>query len=285
MIEAYNYERKLLKKCGQKRLSRIVDLLGDGAIHPQEGEPPSDVVQYLIFELAKGDVRAIDIEKKIDTAFALRTMHNVAAALQQLHLSHIAHQDVKPSNVLNFDSGHSKLGDLGRAVAYNDKSPHDEKNIAGDVTYAPPELLYESVSGYWTEERRLGCDMYLFGSLGVFFFTGASMTHLLFGKLSEEFRYMNWRGTYDGVLPYLQNAFLEVIRKIKSEIPQEFSKTSEAIKQLCNPDPKLRGHPRNIVSGGNQYSLERYISTFENDAKRAELSLQGKIPISYRDSE
>ena len=283
MTEAYNYERKLLNECRQKRLSRIVNLLGDGAIPAQVGDPAS-VVQYLIFELANGDVRAIDIEKTIDIAFALRAMHNVAAALQQLHFSHIAHQDVKPSNVLIFDSGSFKLGDLGRSVARQDKSPHDELNIAGETIYAPPELLYEAVSRDW-EKRRLGCDMYLFGSLGVFFFTGASMTHLLFAKLSEEFHYKNWRGnSYDEVLPHLQNAFLKVIRGIKSEIPPEFSEISEAIQQLCNPDPERRGHPRSIVSGGNQYSLERYVSIFGNLAKRAELSLQGKIPISYRNS-
>lgn len=282
MTAAYNYEKDLLEKCNQRQLSRIINLLHYGAVPAQVGEPAS-VVEYLILELAKGDVRVINAEKTIDTAFALRTIHNVAAALQQLHLSHIAHQDVKPSNVLTFDSGPSKLGDLGRAVAHHDKSPHDEKIIAGDTTYAPPELLYGFVPGDWTE-RRLGCDMYLLGSLGVFFFTGASMTHLLFAKLSEEFHYKKWRRTYDEVLPYIQNAFLEAIREIKSEIPPEFSKTSEAIQQLCNPDPELRGHPKNIVSGGNQYSLERYISIFGNLAKRAELSLQGRIPISHRNS-
>ena len=283
MTEAYNYEKDLLEKCSQRRLSRIVNLLHDGAI-PAQAEDPASVVQYLIFELAKGDIRAIDTEKTIDIAFALRTIHNVATALQQLHSSHIAHQDVKPSNVLIFDSGPSKLGDLGRAVAHQDKSPHDEVNIAGDVTYAPPELLYEDASKDWAK-RRLGCDMYLLGSLGVFFFTGASMTPLLFTKLSVEFHCKNWIGTYGEVLPYLQSAFLEAIREIKSEIPQEFSKTSEAIQQLCNPDPELRGHPRSIMSDGNQYSLERYVSIFGNLAKRAELSLQGRIPISYRNFE
>ena len=283
MTEAYLYERKLLEKCNQKRLSRIVNLLHYGKTPAQVGEPAS-VVEYLIFELAKSDVRVINAEKTIDIAFALRTMHNVAAALQQLHFSDIAHQDVKPSNVLIFDSGPSKLGDLGRSIAYHDKSPHDEMDIAGDTTYAPPELLYGFVSRGWTE-RRLGCDMYLLGSLGVFFFTGASMTPLLFAKLSEEFHCRKWKRTYDEVLPYLQNAFLEAIREIKSEIPQEFYKISEAIKQLCNPDPKRRGHPKSIISDGNQYSLERYISIFGNLAQKAELSLQGKIPISHRNSE
>ena len=44
------------------------------------------------------------------------TMASTAAALRQLHAAQMAHQDLKPSNVLVFKAeGMSKLGDMGRA--------------------------------------------------------------------------------------------------------------------------------------------------------------------------
>ena len=121
------------------------------------------------------------------------------AALQQLHSVQIAHQDLKPSNVLVFDDQHSKLADLGCASENETICPRDTLDCAGDYTYAPPELLYRQVSSDW-RTRRLGCDMYLFGSMVVFFCTGVSMTHLLLARLAREHFYQNWSGTYKEVL-------------------------------------------------------------------------------------
>ena len=54
---AYNFERALLEKCKSNRLSRIVRVLDFGTLPPKEKDP-SSVVQYLIFELARGDIRS-----------------------------------------------------------------------------------------------------------------------------------------------------------------------------------------------------------------------------------
>lgn len=54
-------------------------------------------VDYLIFELADGDVRShLDAMPAFDAAFLLRTLHHVATGLQQLHRAQIAHQDLNP---------------------------------------------------------------------------------------------------------------------------------------------------------------------------------------------
>lgn len=53
-------------------------------------------------------------------------MHQITAALRQLHGSGIAHQDIKPSNILFFQDDHTKLADLGRASDRHGGSPHDE---------------------------------------------------------------------------------------------------------------------------------------------------------------
>ena len=263
----------MLEKCKSNGLSRIVTVLDSGTLPPKDGDA-SNVVQYLIFELADHDIRSfVDWEQTFETAWALRTMHQAAAALQQLHFVEIAHQDVKPSNVLIFENSHSKLADLGRAFDRHSTSPHDESACAGDLTYAPPELLYGYVPQDW-RVRRLGCDLYLLGSLVVFFCTGVSMTHLLLNRLNDQHHYTKWGGKYSEVLPYLQKSFTQIIRELRKKIHPNFAEEiTEAIRQLCDPNPDLRGHPKNIGSSGNQYSLERYVSIFDRLAKKAEWSL------------
>ena len=113
LIEAYNFERDILKRC--KSLSRVVTAISDGTA--RVGESELDVVQYLVFELADGDLRSFrDVSGQFNTAWSLRSLHHVATALEQLHGQGIAHQDIKPSNILVFDGDSCKLSDLGRCV-------------------------------------------------------------------------------------------------------------------------------------------------------------------------
>ena len=271
---AYNFERDLLEKCRNRHLSRVVQVIDSGKVPPVSGNP-SSVIQYIIFELAKGDLRTVfPTARAFETALSLRALHNAAAALQQLHSIAVAHQDLKPSNVLLFDDGISKVADLGRAIDRNQISPHDTLNIAGDRTYAPPELLYGDIPVDWAA-RRFGCDMYLFGSLVVYFCThGQAMTHLLLQELRNEHHPLHWGGTYREVLPYLEHHFASITKRLRKSVQKTFaSDIVLAISQLCAPDPVNRGHPRSKQGTVEQYSLERYVSLFNRLARRAEYSM------------
>ena len=261
MTAAYNFERALLEKCMSHNLSRIVQVLDSGTL-PAPVNDPSGVVQYLIFELATGDIRTyLNFNQSFNNAWVLRIMHQSTAALRQLHYAQIAHQDLKPSNVLIFDNSFSKLGDLGRAFDLHSTSPHDVHNYAGDRTYAPPELLYGQVHQDW-RIRRIACDLYLLGSLLVFLYTGVSITHLIFKRLDPKHHYTNWGDSYSAVLPYVQAAFAQILRDLRQAIPRGFvDDVVELIKQLCDPDPQKRGHPKNrLNNNSNPYSVERYVS-------------------------
>ena len=281
---AYNFERTVLEKCKARRLSRIVRVLDSGTLPAEEGDP-SSVVQYLILELAKGDIRSsANWSQALELAWALRTMHEAAAALQQLHSIDIAHQDVKPSNIVFFESNHSKLTDLGRASDRHKTSPQDTLECAGDPTYAPPELLYGFVPQDW-RARRLGCDLYLLGSLLVFLCGGVSMTHLLFDRLDKQFHPQTWSGTYQDVMPYLQQVFVQILREFREKVQPDISdQIVELVNQLCNLDPMFRGHPKNTGLSGTQYSLERYVSIFDRLAKQSEWSLMRATRSSQRTS-
>jgi serine/threonine protein kinase len=235
---------------------------------------PATVVQYLIFELASGDVRSqLDAADQFDTAWALRSLHQIANGLKQLHGLGIAHQDLKPSNVLSFPDDGSKIADLGRSACKELTSPYDDHKVAGDRSYAPPELLYGHIDGDWTR-RRIGCDAYLLGSMVVFLFHRVAMTTLILDNMERSHHWRAWDGTFEEVLPYLRDAFGYALRDIGPAFPPYLRDELTCIaRELCEPDPRLRGHPANRTTRQNQYSLERYVSRFNLLASKVELGL------------
>jgi len=270
LVEAYNFERRILEKCRDRRLDRVVLAITDGTVRVN-GEP----VQYLIMELADGDARSqANTLRRFDLAWSLRALHHVATGLLQLHGQDIAHQDVKPSNVLAFDGGRvSKVGDVGRAAYRGHLPPHEPLDIAGDPAYAPPELLYGHIDPDWNR-RRLGCDAYLFGSMVVFFFLGLGTTALLRQELHSGHVWGTWQGTFPDVLPYVRDAFGRVVQTFMAGVEGSVREDlGIVVRELCEPDPALRGHPRNRIGPGNPYSLERYVAKFDLLARRAELGL------------
>lgn len=277
MTAAYNFERRLCEKCNTRKLSRIVRSIDSGKIQVDPSDPNS-TVQFIIFELADSDIRTyLDESNKIDSAWILRTMHQATSALRQLHTVKVAHQDIKPSNLLIFDQNESKLGDLGRAFDEEFRSPFDDLICAGDRTYAPPELIYrDAIYSNNSWHRRLACDMYLIGSLLVFFCTGNSMTHILLNRIDNAHHPKKWKGSYEDLVPYLQYEFNRIVREICANT-HTFQSCSEdistLISQLCHPDYKLRGNPKHIGNFARQFALEYYVSKFNLLARRAEYSL------------
>lgn len=271
LTEAFNFERNVLAKCKDEKLGHVVTAITDGTVRLENAA--NGVVQYLIFELAEGDVRKqASLGDRFEVAWSLRSLHNIAVGLQELHYRGIAHQDLKPSNVLVFNRNTSKVADFGRAAYKGHLPPHESLNIAGDHAYAPVELLYGYTDADWNR-RRLGCDLYLLGSMAVFLFTGVAMTPLIRSKLPEAFTWQNWGGTYEEVLPYLRDAFQLVVEDYRQALPPALQNDlPEIVSQLCEPDPKQRGHPKNRRTV-NSYSLERFVSRFNLLAKRAELKL------------
>ena len=275
MTEAYNFERELLLKCNQRHMDRVVKAITDGLVRI-DGAPAGGVVQYLIFELADHDVRAeLALLPDLELAWVLRVLHHIATGLHQLHSADIAHQDLKPSNVLVFRREKvSKVADLGSASYRGHDGPKDHIPFPGDYSYGPPELLYRHVDPDWNK-RRLGCDAYLLGSMVVFFFTELSATSVLMSEMHADHHWLNWRGSFDEVLPYIRDAFSRVLATFAESISNTTlrSELTQVVEQLCEPHPRYRGHPANIRGLGSQFSLERYVSKFDLLATRAELRM------------
>jgi len=267
----YGFEKCICEACRDFHMSHVIHAITSGSIIPHPSAPYGKV-EYIIFELAAGDVRGhLDTHDLFDTAFMLRVVHNTGVALQQLHEAKIAHQDVKPSNIMIIpNNGGAKVGDLGRAWTQMFAGPHEDFDIPGDTGYAPVELLYNAIS---TDPkcRRFAADLYHFGNLIAFVFARAHINSMLQNHLAREHRPGRWGGSYSEVLPYVKAAFGAVLAELKPLLPLEFAEELLAmIAQLCEPDPMLRGHPMNRIGHQDQYSLQRYISKLDVLAKKAE---------------
>lgn len=262
---AYKYEKELLMRCKNNRLSKVSLIL-------DEGEENIDgftigTVPYLIFEMADGDIRSkINFSKSIDISWKLRSLHNVAVGIRQLHNISIGHQDLKPSNVLIYNQGlSSKIGDLGRSLCKDLVCPHENGgNFPGDFNYAPPEFLYQYIESDWNV-RIKSTDLYLFGSLIVFYFTGTNMTALIGKNMDKQFIWTNWSGNFDEVKGYLINGFYEALKEFESSI--ENKKLAQELTNLvsicCFPLPEKRGYPKNDVRNFSQYDFQRIISKID----------------------
>ena len=154
------------------QIRRVIRVIGQGSI-AIKGFPYE--VHYILLELADNDLREHATKQKtLDSALNMRILHQVALAVEALHFHSIAHQDLKPSNVLMFDGETAKVGDLGHAHDRGIPRPGFSEALAGDPAHAPMEQLYAYKLTEWTT-RRLAADLYLLGSLSVFMFTNLSL--------------------------------------------------------------------------------------------------------------
>lgn len=272
MIKAFQYERDLSYHCKKFHVTKVA-FVKEAGQEVISGFSIS-IVPYLIFDLADGDVRSrLEYSGKLDFAWKLKSLHDVAVGLKQLHAIEVSHQDLKPSNILIFNS-ESKLGDLGRSICRNIESPYDKINFAGDLNYAPPEIMYGYFDNDW-HRRVFATDCYLLGSMVVFYFSGISMSALLLKHVPENFRWEIWRGSFNEIKPYLAYAFVKAISEFKESIDHPFFKNeiSQVVEYLCFPFPEKRGHPRTIEIRGSNFNLERFVTKFDLLKLKAEYLL------------
>jgi eukaryotic-like serine/threonine-protein kinase len=274
---AFLFERDLLFKCKNHHLSKIVTPLENGQ-YLFEGQPAFMSVYYIIFEMADTNLRShIAKMANFDLAWILRSLHHTAVGLEQLHKSGIAHQDLKPSNVLIFNDT-SKLSDLGRSSDKLVPSQNDRYTIPGDSTYAPFDLFYPGNIDTSDFNRRLASDLYHLGSLVFFYFLHLNLQQILWSEMVKHDLVKNLTKTdFVADLPYFQQGFsyaLEILNvEIKKYSENACNELMPLVRMLCEPDPRLRGHTTNIQEGNSQYSLERFITGFNLIAKKAELRI------------
>jgi serine/threonine protein kinase len=276
VTDNHAFEVFLAETCRDKKMTRVVYALDSGEISIPVPALGNLQFPYIVFEHAEhGDVHTLlDVNQNLGVLWKLQVLHQVATAMQQLHAAEIAHQDVKRSNVVFFESNDGRLTDLGRAVMKNYPSRNDLRDVPCQNQNAAPELLYGRVSNEWGQ-RHLATDLYMLGNLAFTLFFNVTMTSSILGRLPPNILPFPNAVNYGNVLPALQAALDDILRDIEQQIPQTFRKQYiECLRLLCQPDPDLRGHPLDHAkASGNRYSVQRFISLFDLMRQREALKL------------
>lgn len=279
IAKQFNFERDLLEFCRERRMRNVVRSIGGGLVDVVGDGNPLNRVQYFLFEPADGDLRRVmDSYDELTTAWCLKVLHESALGLWQLHQALVAHQDVKPSNILSFGGDKAvKVGDLGCASMRGQACPRDGLNIPGQKSYAPPEQLYSYSHPDWVA-RRIGSDMYQLGSLCCFLFIGPTMNGMLADAIEPGYWWTDWAGSYEEVKPQLKLAFGKVMNEVSERLnAAPLDAVATIIRELCEPELTQRGDPSRVLRKGQQFSLEPYVSRFGNLRRAAEYAAKQVI--------
>lgn len=267
MTERFTYERDLLNFCRDHGMRRVVSAIDYGE-YQEPGEVP---VPYLVFEVASGSLKTIDHLENPDVVWKLRAFHGALAGLAQLHRGKIAHQDIKPSNILVFGQTVSKISDLGSAIQEGNRLAWDTPDrVLTDMRYAPVELLYGHISQDWNT-RRYGADLFMLGGLLSVMLTGSNVLSAILKRLRPEEHWSCFGGTYRDILPSIQMAFHEALEDIRISLPKRIQHhVISILEQLAHPIPEERGNPEPHRKRVGQYGLDRYISIVDRMANDIE---------------
>ena len=272
LVDEYYFERNILLKCRSNKLSKISVPIDHGSLDIH-GFGEFSVVYYLIFELAKGDIRKhLDLSDKFDLCWNLKILHHVAIGIKQLHWCGITHQDIKPSNILVMKENSAKISDLGRASDKESRFIFDDIPFAGDPSYAPIDSLYSNDMEVF--EYKFMCDLYLLGNLIFFLFAKININQAIRANLNSDQLSLIGNTGFNEILPYLQEAFSKVLSNFKEDIKNFCSeKIADEIvllaKQLCEPNPKKRGDIKWQTTVVPNHDLQRVISKLDNLVERA----------------
>jgi serine/threonine protein kinase len=265
-LSQFIYEKDVVDVCTHRNMHRVIRGLEYGTL--KTPEPFSFSLHYLVFEWAECDLRSqIDLDERAHLAVVLRWLHHAATGLQQLHFSEIAHQDVKPANILVMPNRTAKLGDMGRAHRHS--VPQSSFTQERDPTYSAPELLYgRTIQSF---DDRCAADMYAFGGLVFFLVTGTSLNAELTREMATLHHWSTWRGTFEDAMPYVRRTFEAIMhRAVVTLDPAVIDRLAPVMRQLCDPEPEQRGHPANRNGDGPRYGFQRYVSSLNLLAAGAE---------------
>ncbi len=248
-----NFEREAMEICEGRRLSRLIKLLSWEYVNQHPTKDAMHQVLCLVMEVGEGDIRRqITRVGALPTSVVLHVLEDTALGMAQLHRHGIAHQDVKPSNVISMTDlsvvaqNLFKVADLGRIVRKDKAGPYDRLAWPGDSQYAPPERWYGFMPPQWTDAREAS-DAYTLGSLACFLFCGVTMQSFLMRDVPAAMRPGAWAGGYN-------DSLIQVLRSLQFNIianefapavhPSVRDGVVNIVKDLVDPDPLKRGDKR-----------------------------------------
>ena len=90
LTQMFVFERSVLEHCRDRDIRRVTRYLDTGTVQIPNMSPPINVVQYIIFEKAEGDLRgSLSRSDIVSWARKMRCLHNLSSAVSQMHLNGI----------------------------------------------------------------------------------------------------------------------------------------------------------------------------------------------------
>lgn len=271
------FERDTLKACAEAGLGHVIRYIEHETVPGPNGDLSKQVF-CLVMEVGIGDLRnTMAAQKVFRCAWALKAMAESAKGIHELHKLRIAHQDIKPSNVISVPNGKKtspfgydetllKLSDLGRVTRQGTTGPFDGLAFPGDPKYMPPEHWYPNAfapgilqSRPWNDGRE-AADAYMLGSLMIFTLTGMTLQSVVTQHLPITFHPAVWAGRYDqDLIAALKLAHTDALAKcingvVYVELASELMKIAL---EITHPDPTQRGDRRSRRQISNQVGMER----------------------------
>lgn len=248
LLNEAQFEIEMQKYCGERRMSNVVQMIANGELlfrRKSDGEEYTFLC--ILMERGEGDIKShVHYAPAQSPYWKLCVLRDVALAIMQIERASLAHNDVKPSNVIRFESKgdvHTvKLGDIARAVRKDGQGPFDSLEWAGDPRHKPIEVLYGWKEPEW-QDRRTSADAYMLGNLISYLFVGASITERIVNSLPPEHRPGIYAGDYRQILDIVRHAWTAVtLSQIAPSFPERIRTELQSIFcWLTEPDPRLRG--------------------------------------------
>ena len=288
LVAEATFEKDVLAFCADQKMSRVLKYLGHEYFNPGDPAELHKRVSCLIMELGSDDLRGMVHKTAVRTfTWNLQIMRDVALALTQLHKGGIAHQDIKPSNVISVDGAtgvadsHVKVGDMGRVVRRDTPGPFNAMPWPGDGRYMPPERWYGYVPPNWTDAREAS-DAYMLGSLLLFLCTGTSLQILAYQNIPDPFKPGVWMGAFDqDLLAVLQDTHDKVLTNhLTPTIPVPLQDEVMALaRALTNPNPLERGDARARRQVGRPVGIDRLHQKLLALAARSAAIDRGRLAV------
>ena len=105
---------------------------------------------YLVMEYIAGETLSARMHRPPapDTAWLLRVLRDIAAALDYTHRKGVVHRDVKPGNIMIDQHARVRIMDFGLARATEQRSGSSTGLVAGTIQYMSPEQIRgEAIDG------------------------------------------------------------------------------------------------------------------------------------------
>jgi serine/threonine protein kinase len=233
-------------------------------------------VKFHVMSLASGALNELleDPVQRANIPWEERLSHWRGAILgvHQMHLSKVAHRDLKSSNcLLMVHKGNTevRITDLGRSKDFSlaPTLPADAYAFGrGDARFAPPEHLW--CQGGLTEDDFRQGDLYGLGSLLVELATGQPMTALAVGSWNDiqRVRMQGLNDRRNGItqdIATLRPKYYRAIEHVGAEFPPAIRPEAiRVLRQLCDPEPSKRtyrplGRVPKDPDGGLRWLLDR----------------------------